>query len=533
MLKPLALFLGLTLGSISLFAQCLPEDQIPNQYIVRLKRPSLNQQFALALQSKSHFENDLKTRGLNYVKIFTPTNSQSPNTLNTLSLNTVAEPPTTLVVHTENIFDLAFLQSHLEIDTVEQDCHMHLFGPVVSNDPLAGQQWALTKIQAPQAWGITTGKSNIVVAVSDTGVDYLHEYLIDSMWTNPNEIPGNGIDDDHNGCIDDIHGCDVAEDTGDPMPPPTSRSHIHGTHVAGIIGATLNNLKGISGASPGTKIMAIKGFKNNLDGITDGIDLIKTLYYAANNGARVINCSWGRKGTPTFAEKDAFNYALSKGVVVVVAAGNSNLDASGFSPGSIPGVINVGASDSNDQIADFSNWGSRVDLLAPGGKGYDSLGVMIDPILSTLPRSQGLYGTLIGTSMAAPYVAGAAALVLSVNSNFSPADVTSILKLSGDMIHVRTIGGKEFDYPRLNLFTAVKLAQTTTPNPGGISGGGGNNSSSTSQLTQPSSQPTANNNGGCNLSSQRRKDHSTESIIAIMLPLALVAVLRKRRFKLY
>jgi len=543
--RSLLLFLFCTLSSLQLKAQCLPADQIPNQYIIRLKKVSTivpNQSLsAKSLQNIqiSRIENDLKNRTLSFQNIFSPKNIKIQNSfVDNKSVNP-SSPPHTLVIKTKNIFDLAFLQSHLDIETVEQDCRLHLFNvnspaSTPPNDPMYLQQWALEKIKAPQAWQITKGKNDVIVGISDTGVDYLHEDLNVNMWINPDETPNNGIDDDRNGCIDDIHGCDLAEDNGQPMPPPTSRSHSHGTHVAGIVGAATSNFTGIAGTAPGIKLMALKGFKNNLDGITDGSDLLKTIYYAVNNGARVINCSWGRKGTPTSAELDAIKYAIDNGVTIVAAAGNSNLDSSSFTPASIPGVITVGASDSNDQIASFSNWGTRVDIIAPGGKGFDAFGNMEDPILSTLPRSQGMYGNFIGTSMSAPYVAGAAALILSINSNLTPADVLSILKLSGDMVHVRTSGGKEFDYPRLNLYNAVRLAQTTTPssssNNGSSGNNGGSNSQSSSQLTQPtSSAPATNKNGGCNLSSSRQIDYPTGSLLLLLLPLGLITLLKKYR----
>jgi hypothetical protein len=481
-------------------AQCINEDIIPGQYIVRLKKALINSSSVLPLEllskKTSHdFQRHMLSRKLNYKHLFREVSELSP--------------PTTFIVKAENINDVAFLAAHPSIETLEPDCHVHLMQtPPPPNDPQYSKQWGLEQIHIRDAWTITKGSPSIIVSVSDTGVDYNHEDLKANMWTNPKEIAGNGIDDDGNGCVDDIHGCDLADLDGDPMPLASNSALNHGTHVAGIIAARSNNNLGGSGVAPNVKLMAAKGFPDDPNKPADESALLQSVYYSVNNGARVINCSWGRAGTPTTAELDAFKYAADHNVVVVVAAGNNNQDTATFSPAAVPGVIAVAATDTADQIASFSNWGSRVDLAAPGGKGFDSTGNMLDAILSTIPTANGKYGNMMGTSMAAPFVAGLAALVLSVNPNFTTTDVLRIMQQGGDKIHVTTSGGQGFDYSRINAFGALRIATSTVPGTYPAPSSTGNNISSSvvEPLRAPASLENAfKNGGGCGLVSAERK----------------------------
>ncbi len=442
-------------------AQCLSEDIIPNKYIVRLKNsPEVSlQSLALGLaEAKTRF----KVHGLKFKTIFPGDKRQSSPKISKMG---ILDTPPSLAVEVNSSKELESLRSDGQVDTIEPDCKVHLTQnlttqPSTGEDPLLSQQWALTKIEAPKAWTMTRGSQDITVAISDTGIDYLHSDLSKNMWVNPREIPNNGVDDDDNGCIDDIYGCNLAEQTGDPMPASSNKELSHGTHVAGIIGAVGNNGIGISGVAQNVRLMAAKGFTNNLDG--DESILLQSIYYSVNNGARIINCSWARLGTPLKAEIDAFNYAYNHGVIVINAAGNSQMDSSGFSPSSLSTVITVGATDNDDGLARFSNWG-KIDLLAPGGKGFDSSGIMLDPILSTLPRSNGNYGNFIGTSMAAPFVSGLAALILSINPKFTPSDVLKILQSGADKVRVSNSKGTSFDYLRINAANSVSIAQATKP----------------------------------------------------------------------
>lgn len=459
-------FVSLFFFSQSLFAECQLQDIIPGEYIVRLKKgPSTNSFETLEMTQTKMEKRGLHTEVLVANGAFESFSEREER----------GNPPSTLLVTNAGPHEAWVIKSDNNVDSVEPNCRFSVGQNVspsfVTNDPRMGEQYGLTKIQAPEAWDLTRGSKDIVVAISDTGIDYRHEDLKDNMWVNPNEIPGNRIDDDNNGCIDDIYGCDVANNDGDPMPGNSQL--LHGTHVAGIAGATGNNGIGVSGVAQHTKLMAVQAFASG--GTTTTDLLLKSIYYSVDNGAKVINCSWGRKGRPGSSERDAFDYAISRGVVMIVAAGNSNEDSSLYSPAGIANVITVAATDSQDEIGDFSNWGTVVDVAAPGGTRKN--GRPFDTIMATLPRRDGNYGGLIGTSMAAPFVAGLAALIVSVNPDLGHDDVLGILRGGGDRIRVTTAGSRrQFDYLRINALNSVKIALATLPpgtTPRGPDGSGG------------------------------------------------------------
>jgi subtilisin family serine protease len=299
-----------------------------------------------------------------------------------------------------------------------------------TNDPMFSDQWSLNNngqsyrtpsgyergtpdvdIDAPEGWDKTTGSDNVVVAVIDCGVDYTHPDIRDNMWINTAEANGvTGVDDDHNGFVDDIRGYDVSDNDGDPMDVSG-----HGTHVAGTIAARGNNGIGISGVCWRTKIMAVKIFDNAYDDV-----IVRGIKYAADNGADVLNNSWGSNGRDPSNPllEDAIDYAVALGCIPVFAAGNNNDDVAYYSPSNYNKVISVAATDANGQKAYFSNYGAN-DLAAPG----------VD-ILSLAPG--GGIQLMSGTSMACPHVAGACALLLSANPNLTLSQIRNILRGSGD-----------------------------------------------------------------------------------------------------
>ena len=301
----------------------------------------------------------------------------------------------------------------------------------VPNDPLYGKLWGMDKIEMSAAWEITAGSRDIVVAVIDTGVDYGHPDLVQNIWTNTKEISGNGIDDDGNGFVDDVHGYDFANNDPDPMD-----THGHGTHCAGTIGASGWNSIGVIGVSPKVKIMALKFL--NPSGSTS--DAIRAIEYAVENGARVLSNSWGG-GAYSQALKDAIDMAGAHGVTFVAAAGNAgmNTDLSPNYPScyASSSIISVGASDSTDAIAYFSNFGAKsVDVFAPGMY-----------VLSSIPGAA--YEYYSGTSMACPHVSGATALLLSGNSGLQPAVVRDIISSAVDP--VAAMAGRCASGGRLNV----------------------------------------------------------------------------------
>lgn len=334
------------------------------------------------------------------------------------------------------------------------------------NDPRFPEQWPLhntgqtggtedADIDAPEAWERDTDASAIVVASIDTGVDYRHPDLAANMWTNPGEIAGNGIDDDGNGYVDDVYGWDFAGRDNDPMD-----DNGHGTHTAGIMGAVANNGVGIAGVAWSARIMAVKFLDQWGYGYLS--DAVSAVVYATDMGARVSNNSWGADQVSQALE-DAIAYANSKNMIFVAAAGNDTGDL-GYdwlvvhpceSPQ--PNVICVGATENNDEYAGFSNFGSPVDLAAPGRD-----------VLSTLPTGvcelcdASGYGLLTGTSMATPHVAAAAALALSHDGALTPAIMKMLLMDSTDP-HGTQWGFKAASGGRLNLDRALSMHFTLRP----------------------------------------------------------------------
>jgi subtilisin family serine protease len=309
----------------------------------------------------------------------------------------------------------ALLLRHPLVEHVEYNYEVRV--QLTPNDPDFGLQWGLhnvgqtggaadADIDAPEAWDQHTGDGSVVVAVIDTGVAYDHPDLAANIWVNPGEIPGNGIDDDGNGYIDDVHGYNFARSNGDPYD-----DHGHGTHVAGIIAAVGNNGVGITGVSWSARIMAVKFLNASGSGSTS--NAINAVLYAADMGAKVMNSSWGGAGFSQ-ALLDAIRTADEAGALFVAAAGNSASDndvmANYPSNYDVANVIAVAATDHNDAKAAFSSHGATtVDLGAPGVSIYSTVPATGN-ICCTNPTG---YQRLSGTSMATPYVAGAATLLFS------------------------------------------------------------------------------------------------------------------------
>ncbi|MBP0018453.1 MAG: S8 family serine peptidase [Cyanobacteria bacterium SBLK] len=318
-----------------------------------------------------------------------------------------------------------------------------------TNDPSFNRLWGLNNtgqtggrfdadIDAPEAWQHQKGSKSVVVAVIDTGGDYRHQDLAANTWRNTREIAGNGIDDDRNGFVDDVYGYDFRNNDGDPMD-----DHGHGTHVAGTIGAVGNNNIGVVGVNHNVSLMHLKFLGANGSGST--LDAVRAVKYATQMGADVINASFGGGGYSK-ALADAILQAHNAGTVFVAAAGNnrSNNDTRPYYPTNYtaPNVISVAATDHNDRLASFSNYGrTTVDLGAPGVN-----------ILSTTPGNR--YGYKSGTSMAAPHVAGAAALLLAENPNLTPTQIKDILMKTTDS--VSDLQGKTVTGGRLNLNRALQ-----------------------------------------------------------------------------
>jgi subtilisin family serine protease len=309
----------------------------------------------------------------------------------------------------------------------------------VPDDPLYSTQWALDKIDAPEAWDISTGGSQVVVAVVDSGIDYNHRDLRNHLWVNEAELNGiEAVDDDQNGYVDDIYGYNFVYNHSDPMD-----DHGHGTHCAGIIAAGGNNGTDIAGVCWNTKIMAVKFLGSRGEGST--ADAVLSVYYAVANGADIISSSWGGS-EESRALQDAIDYAHSQGVITVAAAGNSNSDLPVY-PASYAHVLSVAATDENDERWILSNYGDWVDIAAPG---VDILSLRAKG--TSEGTEYGEYTTFMtGTSMAAPHVVGACALLLSVNPLLTYARLYDILTKTADPIEPGICASDG----RLNLFKAM------------------------------------------------------------------------------
>ncbi|WP_066381806.1 MULTISPECIES: S8 family peptidase [unclassified Anabaena] len=274
---------------------------------------------------------------------------------------------------------------------------------------LGGNNWGLDMIKAPEVWNNGYTGNGIVVAVIDTGVDYNHIDLKNNIWTNSREIAGNGIDDDGNGYVDDVHGWNF-----DGKNNNTLDDNGHGTHVSGII-AGENNGYGVTGVAYNAQIMPVKVLNSSGSGAYSAI--ANGIYYAVDNGAKVINLSLGGDFSSQTL-KSAVEYASSKGVIVVMAAGNDG----GSSPGyparyADKSGIAVGAVNQDGNLTDFSNRSGNNQLAYVTAPGQN--------IYSTLPGNE--YASYSGTSMASPYVAGVVALMLSANPNLTASQVRQII----------------------------------------------------------------------------------------------------------
>jgi serine protease len=330
------------------------------------------------------------------------------------------------------------------------------------DDPSFGALWGLNNIgqtagtagadiDAPEAWDVATGSLDIVVGVVDTGIDYEHEDLAANMWRNPGELAGNGVDDDGNGVIDDVHGYNAIEDSGDPMD-----DRGHGTHCAGTIGAAGDNGVGVTGVNWRVSLMALKFLDG--DGMGTLEAAIAAIDYAVRKkqdgvNLRVLSNSWSGNSFSQ-ALYDAVEAANAAGILFVAAAGNDagrNNDRFPTYPASfdLPNIIAVAATDHHDGLATFSSVGPMsVDLGAPGVA-----------VMSTV--QDGGYQRKSGTSMAAPHVAGAAALLFSLDEDLTFSEVKELLLITGDALPA--LAGVTLSGRRLNVGNAVAAVGRATP----------------------------------------------------------------------
>ncbi|MEJ5306591.1 MAG: S8 family serine peptidase [Ignavibacteria bacterium] len=320
------------------------------------------------------------------------------------------------------------------------------------NDPSLLSQSYLNQVKAQQAWDVSKGDSSVVIGIIDTGVYWMHPDLNSNIWINKNEIPYNGIDDDNNGYVDDIRGWDFGGLNGTPDNDPQEDAPYHGTHVAGIASASTDNGIGVAGMGFKCKIMAVKTARDDQKDPGSNSPYIwygyEGIVYAADNGAKVINCSWGGGGFSQFAQ-DVINYATTKGALIVAAAGNSN-SSSDFYPASYKNVLSVAAVNSDDRKASYSNYGYSVDVNAPGTALYNTWG-------------SNSYAQLTGTSMASPLVAGIAGLVRAKYPFLTPEQAAEKIRVGcDDNYNVNTSYRYMLGKGRVNAWRALQDSINTS-----------------------------------------------------------------------
>lgn len=347
---------------------------------------------------------------------------------------------------------LASFSGFSDVETVQPNYIYKL--AAIPNDPQYGSLWGMTRIGAPTAWDSSTGSSSVIAAIIDTGTRITHEDLAANNWINAGEIAGNSLDDDNNGCVDDINGCDFARNDGVPED-----EYDHGAHVAGTIGAVGNNAKGVAGVNWNIRLMHLKIYdaagNSTAAKIIQAYGYIRTMKLRGENVVVTNNSYGGCPEACSFdpATKDAIDSVGDVGILNVFAAGNSgsNNDVTAFFPASYdsPSILVVGGSDSNDNRV-FNYGANSVDLAAPG-----------TGILSTVRFNDTAYGTKSGTSMATPHVTGAAALL---NARWGLTGASLKATLMNNVTQLPQFNGFNKTGGRLNLAAAIQNPVTCTFN---------------------------------------------------------------------
>ncbi|MEO5987860.1 MAG: S8 family serine peptidase [Candidatus Eisenbacteria bacterium] len=342
------------------------------------------------------------------------------------------------------------------------------------NDPRFPSQWHLSNsaagVQAQQGWNRETGVGSVTIGIMDTGVDIGHPDLASKIWVNTAETPGNGLDDDLDGYIDDLNGWDFGDHDADPSPTPLIDPNVgidegwHGTFVAGLAAGATNNSVGIAGVAWGCRIVPLK--VSDVNGDIALSSLVEAFDYAIAHQVSVLNMSLGTSDTTARAFfQPLVNEAIAAGVVVVASAGNDGTDIPSY-PAACDSVLAVAATNASNQRASFSNWGWYVNIAAPGeavwscisrNYEYDETSLLFFELLWSHDGVEP-YMTNDGTSFSAPIVAGAAALVRSHFPTLTPKQVVEQLIVQGDVrLYDNPIG------PRLNIDRALIQALAVEP----------------------------------------------------------------------
>ncbi|MFW6111883.1 MAG: S8 family serine peptidase [Candidatus Bipolaricaulota bacterium] len=282
----------------------------------------------------------------------------------------------------------------------------------VSTASSGSTRWGLEAVKAKDAWKVTKGSDEVVVAIIDSGIDKSIPAIRERMWKNQDEIPGDGIDNDGNGYVDDVHGWDFRE--RDSLEENSGSLHYHGTFVGGLVASSYDQKTGAGGVAPNISLMDLRFldsggrfFTSDWQKLSDAVD------YAVDNGADIINFSVYASVNPPDSVRQAMKRAESEGVLIVGISGNNGSRLGYF--GAWDEIFTVGAIDKSYRVSDFSNYGPEVELVAPG-----------EQVLSFKPGGKLANGS--GTSFAAPHVAGSAALILSKNPELGLSELKQALR---------------------------------------------------------------------------------------------------------
>lgn len=388
-----------------------------------------------------------------------------PSVSTTEALRFLKNNPIIEVAEPNYVYHAAQVESKTVINRTATNFFGAFFNP---DDPYYTEQWYLRKIQAPSAWEKVTGSTNIKVAILDTGVFWKHSDLVDNIWVNTKEVPGDGLDNDHNGYVDDANGWDFVDADNDPSPDfkdtnATKQGINHGTIVAGILGAMGNNQRGITGLNWRVSMMPLRVLNSQGNGSTATVE--RAIRYAIAQGADIINLSFVGPGYSDLLYR-AITDAYNKGILVVAASGNDptkvqDLDHDPLYPVCFVGphgeniILGVAASNGLDERASFSSVGTTcIDITSPGTGFFSTTGY--DPASPDALREYYSDGWS-GTSVAAPLVSGVAALAKALDKNLTAQDLISLIRKNSDNIYDKNPGleGK-MGQGRLNAYSVIQ-----------------------------------------------------------------------------
>jgi len=423
--------------------------------------PDAQNLFMMTMSPERYSEDLLSSNSNNWLIMFSESHFDQPDPVfhsNAFQIDSWIDAYTLLIrihdgVNQEDL--LNELLQNKSIRYIEPD-HKMVASDIESTDSdwsgeIVSHEWAHERIQTFGAWKFTRGIPEVVVAVIDSGVDFSHPDLASRKWFNSHEIL-NGVDDDQNGLVDDINGWDYVDNDRFPSPGAAISGAYHGTHVAGVIAGVENSSVGFTGVSPKVKIMALRFLDNNKTGFTS--NGVKAIRYAIANGAQIINLSWGSYSKNT-ALMSALHEAQLRGILVVAASGNygNDNDTKPFYPASYdyPNIISVTSTSSSDAWMSSMNFGAHsVDLAAPG------LNILSTDMNNAFKRRS-------GSSISAPFVSGAAALLRSYDHSLKAQEIKDLLMFGAD--HIAKLDQRVSMGRRLNVQNAMSELELLQSNP--------------------------------------------------------------------